>query len=37
MNGVNVFNAKELQESMEPPEVQVLGISGYNSNTREIM
>lgn len=35
MNGINVFNAKELQESIIPPEVQVLDISGYNSKTKE--
>ena len=35
MNGITVFNAKELQESITPPEVQVLEISGYNSRTKE--
>ncbi len=35
MNGVNMFNSNELKESIAPPEVQVLGITGYNSQTKE--
>lgn len=35
MNGVNVFNPKALQESVRPPAIQFLGISGYNSRTKE--
>ena len=35
MNGVNVFNPKALQESVRPPDIQLLGISGYNSRTKE--
>lgn len=35
MNGVNVFNPKKLQKSVRPPDIQILGISGYNSNTKQ--
>jgi ligand-binding sensor domain-containing protein/two-component sensor histidine kinase len=35
MNGINVFNPKALQESVRPPDIQFLGISGYNSRTNE--
>jgi len=35
MNGINVFSSKMLQESVKSSEIQVLGISGYNSNTKQ--
>ncbi|WP_430467607.1 sensor histidine kinase [Winogradskyella ouciana] len=35
MNGINVFNPKTLEESVRPPAIQFLGISGYNSRTKE--
>ncbi|MEM5564054.1 two-component regulator propeller domain-containing protein [Psychroserpens sp. AS72] len=35
MNGINVFNPIMLQESVRPPDIQVLGISGYNSITKQ--
>ncbi|WP_406024582.1 two-component regulator propeller domain-containing protein [Winogradskyella sp.] len=35
MNGINVFNPKTLQESVRPPDIQFLEISGYNSNTKQ--
>ncbi|WP_157449663.1 ligand-binding sensor domain-containing protein [Croceitalea dokdonensis] len=35
MNGVNVFNPKTLQEAVSPPDIQLLGISGYNSKTQQ--
>lgn len=35
MNGVNVFDPKQLQKSVAPPEIQFLRVSGYNSKTKE--
>ncbi|MFD1160960.1 two-component regulator propeller domain-containing protein [Hwangdonia seohaensis] len=35
MNGINVFNADELQESVRPPDLKLLTISGYNSKTKK--
>ncbi len=35
MNGVNVFDPKELEQPVEPPDIQFLGISGYNSKTKD--
>lgn len=35
MNGINFFDSKELKESVEPPDMQFLGVSGYNSRTQE--
>nr|WP_256259989.1 sensor histidine kinase [Winogradskyella luteola] len=34
MNGVNVFDSDALQESVRPPDIQFLGIEGYNSQTK---
>jgi ligand-binding sensor domain-containing protein/two-component sensor histidine kinase len=35
MNGINVFDSKELQEFVKPPDIQLLGVSGYNSKRKD--
>ena len=35
MNGVNMFDPKQLQEAVIPPPIEFLGISGYNSKTED--
>ena len=35
MNGINIFDPKQLQKSISPPDIQLQGISGYNSKRKE--
>ncbi len=35
MNGVNVFDPKQLKKAMTPPDIEFLSFSGYNSKTKD--